>query len=422
MKKIKLELHTQIFLGLILGVIVGLIFGEKVVFLKPIGDAFIKLIVMVVVPLVFASLIVGTASLENIKKLGRIGIKTLLYFLVTTIIAIAIGLALANLFKPGSRLPEETKQELLVGQKKDIEVSDEQLEAPSIKDTLINIIPENPIKALAESTMLQIIFFAIFFGITLTLIPREKSKPVIDFFTGINDAIIKMVLIIMKIAPLGVFALLAAIVGEFGKQMIVTLAGFVILTIVGFMIHYFTVYPLSLKLLAKYPVGKFFKGIREAQLIAFSSTSSGATLPVNIECSTKNLGAPMDVASFVLPLGATINMNGTSLYQATAAMFISQVYGIDLTLGQQLTIILTATLGAIGTAGVPSAGTIMLAIVLKAINLPLEGIALVLGVDRIVDMFRTTLNITGDACCTVVVAATEGELKDPGKIPEKEKN
>lgn len=418
MKKMKLELHTQILIGLILGVAGGLIFGEKIVFIKPVGDAFIKLIVMIVVPLVFASLIVGTASLGDIKKLGRIGVKTLLFFLITTVIAIAVGLILANTFNPGSDLPDETKQQLLAGQQEKVKISDEKLEPPSITETLVNIIPDNPVKSLSESIMLQIIFFAIFFGVTLTLIPKEKAKPVIAFFDGVNDAMIKMVLVIMKIAPIGVFALIAAIVGKFGKEMIITLAGFVILTIAGFFIHSIIVFPAVLKYLAKFPIGKFFRGIREAQFIAFSSTSSGATLPVNIECCTMNLGAPKDIASFVLPLGATINMNGTSLYQATAALFIAQVYGIDLTLGQQLTIVLTATLGAIGTAGVPSAGTIMLALVLKAINLPLEGIALVLGVDRIIDMFRTTLNITGDAACTIYVSSTEGELKIPEEIKE----
>ena len=419
MKKIKLELHTQILIGLILGVAGGLIFGEKIVFIKPVGDAFIKLIVMIVVPLVFASLVVGTASLGDIKKLGRIGAKTLLFFLVTTVIAIAVGLILANTFKPGSDLPEETKQQLLSGQQQKVEISDEKLQPPSITETLVNIIPNNPVKSLSESIMLQIIFFAIFFGITLTLIPKEKAKPVIGFFDGVNDAMIKMVLVIMKVAPIGVFALIAAIVGKFGKDMIVTLAGYVILTIAGFFIHSLLVFPAALKFLAKFPVMKFFKGIREAQFIAFSSTSSGATLPVNIECCTQNLGAPNDVASFVLPLGATINMNGTSLYQATAALFIAQVYGIDLSLGQQLTIVLTATLGAIGTAGVPSAGPIMLAIVLKAINLPLEGIALVLGVDRVIDMFRTTLNVTGDAVCTIYVASSEGELNNPDELSQK---
>ena len=421
MKKKKIELHTQILIGLILGVAAGLVLGEKIVFIKPVGDAFIKLIVMIVVPLVFASLIVGTASLGDIKKLGRIGAKTLMFFLVTTVIAIAVGLILGNTFKPGSGLPEETKQQLLSAHEGKVTLSEDKLEeAPSITETLVNIIPDNPVKSLSESIMLQIIFFAIFLGITLTLIPKEKAKPVIDFFDGVNDAMIKMVLVIMKIAPLGVFALIAAIVGKFGKDMIVTLAAFVGLTIAGFFIHSLLVFPPTLRFLAKFPVFKFFKGIQEAQLIAFSSTSSGATLPVNIECCTKNLGAPNDIASFVLPLGATINMNGTSLYQATAALFIAQVYGIDLTLGQQLTIVLTATLGAIGTAGVPSAGTIMLALVLKAINLPLEGIALVLGVDRVIDMFRTTLNITGDAACTIYVSSSEGELKNIDEVKEQD--
>ncbi len=413
MKKIKIELHTQILIGLILGIVLGLVLKEHIVWVKPFGTAFIRLITMIVVPLVFASLLVGTASLGDIKKLGRIGGKTIIYFTITTVVAIFLGLFLANVLKPGSNISPEAQKQLMETFKKQAEVSVQKMkEKPSISEILLNVIPKNPFESLSNSEMLQIIFFAIFLGIILTMLPREKSKPVLDFFDGINDAMIKMVLVIMKLAPYGVFALIAGLIGEFGKGILMSLFLFTLIVSGGCILHMITVFPLSLKLLTKFSVLKFFRGIRPAQYIAFSSTSSSATLPINMECCETNLGVPKEICSFVLPLGATIDMNGTSLYQGVAAVFIAQVLGIHLSISQQITIVVTATLGAIGTAGVPAAGVIMLAIVLKAINIPLEMIALVLGVDRIVDMFRTTLNITGDAACAVVVASTEGILKE----------
>jgi len=420
MKKIKIDLPTQILIGLVLGVVLGLIFREKIIWVKPFGTAFIRLITMIVVPLVFASLLVGTASLGDIKKLGRIGGKTLLYFAVTTVVAIFIGLFLANVFKPGKVISPESQKALLETFQEQAQEGIRMVEEkPSIGDIFVNIIPENPFESLSNSEMLQIIFFAIFLGIILTMLPKEKAKPVLAFFEGINDAMIKMVLVIMKIAPYGVFALIAGLIGEFGRGILMSLLLFTVIVSVGCMFHMLTIFPLSLKILTKVGVGKFFRGIRPAQYIAFSSTSSSATLPINMECCEVNIGVPKEICSFVLPLGATINMNGTSLYQGVAAVFIAQVLGIDLSIYQQITIVVTATLGAIGTAGVPAAGVIMLAIVLKAINIPLEMIALVLGVDRIVDMFRTTLNITGDAACAVVVASSEGTLEEPeGDIKE----
>ncbi len=423
MKRFKLDLPTQILIGLALGVIAGFLFKENILWVRPFGQAFIRLITMIVVPLVFASLLVGTASIGDPKRLGRIGGKTLLFFLITTVISSVIGLTLANFFHPGSDLPPET-QELLIDRYGLTAQQGEQrmLESPSLSDQLVNIIPGNPVRALSDATMLQIIFFAMFLGVTLTLLPEDRSRPILAFFNGLNDAMIKMVMIIMKVAPVGVFALIAVIIGEFGYEILVSLSLFTAITIAGFLIHMFSIYPLALRLLTHMKVSDFFKGIRPAQLIAFSTTSSGATLPVNMECCENNLNVPKNICSFVLPLGATINMNGTSLYQGVAALFIATVMGIQVSFLTQVNIVIIATLAAVGTAGVPGASIIMLAVVLTQLNIPLEMIALVLGVDRIIDMFRTTLNITGDAVCAVYVTHSENIRGEelPGMIPKTE--
>lgn len=383
-------------------------------YIEPIGSVFIKLIRLVVVPLVFASLLVGTASLNDIRKLGRIGAKTVAYYLCTTIIAISIGLLLANTLKPGVGLSEEARAQLMES------VSEEasaQIEAdpkkPTVTDILLNIIPTNPVKAFVEGKMLQIIFLALMAGICLSLIPTERSRPVINFFEGINELIIQMVHIIMKIAPYGVFALISAVVADFGLGILFILLKYSIVVIAGLALHVTVVYALAIKIFSKQKIGTFFRGIRPAQLIAFSSASSSATLPVTMECTEKNLGVPGEICSFALSLGATINMDGTALYQGVSAVFIAQVYGMGLTVPQQLIIVLTAVLASIGTAGAPMAGVITLAIVLESVGVPLEGIALILGVERILDMCRSVVNVTGDASCAVVVASSEGELQKP---------
>jgi Na+/H+-dicarboxylate symporter len=422
-RRFKPDLPTQILIGLGLGVIAGFLFKENILWVRPFGQAFIRLITMIVVPLVFASLLVGTASIGDPKRLGRIGGKTLLFFLITTIISSVIGLTLANIFKPGSDLPPETRELLIERYSLTSQIGEQQtLEAPSLSDQLINIIPSNPVRAMTDATMLQIIFFAMFLGVTLTLLPEERSKLILGFFNGLNDAMIKMVMIIMKVAPIGVFALIAVIIGDFGYEILVSLSFFTAITIAGFLIQMFTVYPLALKFLTHMKVSDFFKGIKPAQLIAFSTTSSGATLPINMECCEDNLKLPKNICSFVLPLGATINMNGTSLYQGIAALFIASVMGIQVSFLTQVNIVVIATLAAIGTAGVPGASIIMLAVVLTQLNIPLEMIALVLGVDRIIDMFRTTLNITGDAICAVYVTHSENSTGDelPDATPKTE--
>jgi len=418
MKWPKLTLPTKIMLGLVFGAIFGIAanrwgFAEVVgAYVKPVGTAFIRLITMVVIPLVFASLLVGTASLNDVRKLGRIGVRTAAYYMTTTVIAISLGLVLANIFKPGAGLPEETKAKLLESGTENMEAQlAKALQKTSIKDTLLEIIPSNPIRAFAEGQMLQVIFFALFTGICLTLIPDARSGPVVAFFEGLNDTMIQMIHVIMKTAPYAVFALIAAVTADFGHEILVVLLRYALVVLLGLATHLTVVYSAAIKVFTKSTVKAFFKGIRPAQIIAFSSSSSSATLPITMECAEENLRVPREISSFALPLGATINMDGTALYQGVAAMFIAQVYGMDLNIGQQLTIVLTATLASIGTAATPGASMATLVIVLKSIGVPVEGIGLILGLDRILDMCRTTVNVTGDASCAMVVAATAGQLE-----------
>ncbi|MBW7989448.1 MAG: dicarboxylate/amino acid:cation symporter [Planctomycetes bacterium] len=416
MKLLKLQLYTKVLIGLLAGVLLGILanqwgFSDFVFsYIKPIGSAFIKLISMVVIPLVFASLLVGTSSLNDIRKLGRIGAKTMAYYLCTTVIAICIGLLLANTLRPGAGLSEQMRTKLIQSSgTESVTPIDTTLKKPTITDIVLNIIPTNPIRAFVEGRMLQIIFFALITGICLGLIPSERSRPVIIFFEGVNDVVIKMVHIIMKLAPYGVFALISAVVADFGLDVLFVLMKYSLVVVIGLVLHVAIVYSLAIKIFSKQKVRTFFRSIRPAQLIAFSSASSSATLPVTMECTEKKLGVPGHIASFALPLGATINMDGTALYQGVSTVFIAQVYGLSLNPMQQLTIVLTAVLASIGTAGTPAAGVITLAIVLKSIGVPLEGIALIMGVERILDMCRSVVNVTGDASCAVVVASSENK-------------
>ena len=410
----KLQLHTKILLALLAGMVLGVLAnrlgfsGFVAAYIKPLGSVFIRLISMVVVPLVFSSLLVGTASLNDIKKLGRIGTKTLLYYMCTTAIAVTIGLLLANTFKPGLGLADDVRADLVKSGAGQVDTKiGASLEKPTVIDLLLNIVPSNPAEAFVEGRMLQIIFFALLTGICLMLISPERRAPVMSFFEGVSDLMIKMVHVIMLIAPYGVFALIAGVVADFGAGILIVLFKYSAVVIAGLILHVIIVYSSAIKIFTRQKVGAFFRGIRPAQLIAFSSSSSSATLPVTMECTEENLGVSARICSFVLPLGATINMDGTALYQGVAAVFIAQVYGIDLTIAQQLMIVLTATLASVGTPGTPAAGIITLAIVLKSINVPLEGIALIWGADRILDMCRSVVNVTGDASCAVVVAASE---------------
>ncbi|HLE31519.1 MAG TPA: dicarboxylate/amino acid:cation symporter, partial [Bacteroidota bacterium] len=277
---------------------------------------------------------------------------------------------------------------------------------------LVNIVATNPIKALADGEMLQIVFFALMIGVSLTLVPASKSKPVIDFFDGLSDTMIKMVGMIMNVAPYGVFALIAATVGEFGFDILETLFWYALTLLIGLSIQTFVFLGIAVRIFSGIPYRKFFSGMKDAMLVAFTTSSSGATLPVNMRCCEDNLGVPKNITSFVLPLGATVNMDGTSMYQAVATVFIAQVYGFDLNLAEQLTILFTAILASIGTAPVPGVGIIMLIIVLRSVNVPEEGIALILGIDRFLDMCRTVPNIVGDAAVSAVIAKQEGLLEE----------
>ncbi len=381
--------------------------------IKWIGDIFIRLLTMIAIPLVLGSLTVGAASLGDIKKFARIGGKTLSFYLVTTAIAITIGLVTANLIKPGERMDAETKERLLSVYSKDVEVKVESAEGYDFLQEIVKLIPKNPFSAIANGEMLQIVLFSLMLGLVLSLIPKSKGEPVVKFFDGLSEAMIRLVDLIMLIAPIGVFALISATVGEFGFDILQTLFWYAFAVIIGLSVHTLGVYTLIIKLFSKVKISTFFKGMRKAQTIAFSTSSSAATLPVNMECCQDNLGVSKSITSFVLPLGATINMDGTALYQGVAAVFIAQVFGMDLNLMQQLTIVLTATLASIGTAPVPGVGIIMLIIVLKSVGIPEEGIALILGIDRILDMSRTITNITGDASIAVAVASSEGEIIHP---------
>jgi len=410
----KLQLYTRILLGLIFGAVLGVLanrlgFSDFVEsYIKPLGSAFVKLISMVVVPLVFASLLVGTAGLDDIRKLGRIGLKTFSYYLCTTAVAVTIGLLLANIIKPGIGLPPDVQAQLSEtgAEQRDAKLA-AKIEKPSVTDVLLNVIPTNPIRSFVEGNMLQIIFFALLTGICLTLISPERSGPVITFFEGVNDVMIRIVHIVMWLAPYGVFALIAAVVANFGAGILLLLLKYAAVVIAGLALHTVIVYSTVIKVFTKQKIGAFFKGIRPAQLIAFSSGSSSATLPVTMECTEKNLGVSPKLCSFVLPLGATINMDGTALFQGVSTVFLAQVFGMELSIAQQLTIVLTATLASIGTAGTPGAGIITLVIVLKSVGIDPQGIALIMGVERILDMCRSVVNVTGDASCAVVVAASE---------------
>ena len=420
----KLALHWQILLGMVLGVALGLLMtqfegGKEIVqdWIKPFGSIFINSLKLIAVPLILASLIKGVSDLKDISKLSKMGGRTIGLYIMTTVIAVSIGLLLVNVIKPGKSISPETRQELVQNYSGDAaKYSDEaskQKESGPLQ-ALEDIVPENIFGAASENkNMLQVIFFAIFFGIGLILIPEKKSKPVKKFFDGFNEVILKMIDLIMLAAPFGVFALLAALVVESPSiDLFKALIWYAFTVILGLLIM-ISFYNLLVWMITKKNPSTFFKGISPAQLLAFSTSSSAATLPVTMERVTEHLGVDEEVSSFVLPIGATINMDGTSLYQAVAAVFIAQAFGMELSLSVQLGIIVTATLASIGSAAVPGAGMVMLVIVLAQAGIPEAGLALIFAIDRPLDMCRTTVNVTGDAAVSMIVAKTLGKLHDP---------
>ena len=410
MNKKKMGLTTMIFIGLILGAIFGavinpmpsgyvkdtLIIGGL---LKVIGKLFVSSIKMLVVPLVFISLVCGSAAIGDVKKLGRVGVKTLSFYLATTAIAITIALLVANFIDPGKGLDMSKLQ------KAETTVTSQ----TSVIDVITGIIPDNPIAAMANGEMLQIIFFSLLVGISLAHL-GSRGERLVKLFEDLNELIMKMITIIMLAAPVGVFALVANTFATMGWGAAKQLAKYMICVLLGLLIHCLFTYTGALAFIGRINPLNFFKKFAPVMNVAFSTASSNATIPVNIEACEEKLGVSKNIASFTIPLGATINMDGTAIMQGVAVIFIAQIYGINLTMTDFLTVILMATLASIGTAGVPSVGLITLSMVLQSVNLPVEGIAMIMGIDRILDMCRTVINITGDAMCTILVAKSEGEF------------
>ena len=381
--------------------------------LAPVGALFLRLIKMVIVPLVFASLLVGIAGLGDVRKLGRLGGKTLGLYMATTACAVTIGLLVAGIVRPGDYVSESERAALTAKYSGSAgDKADQAAEAPTMVENVLSIIPENPIYSLVkdgQGDMLQIIFFALIFGIALTLLKPERSQQIVDFFDTVQHAMIMIIHMVMKIAPFGVAALLAEVIGQSGVGLLVSLLIYALTVLLGLALLAILVYGSLVRFLARIPFIQFLKAARPAQLIAFSTSSSSAALPITLECAEENLGVSNSTSSFIVPLGSTVNMDGTALYQGVAALFIAQVFQMDLSLGDQLGIVFAATAASIGAAGVPGAGMITLAMVLTGAGIPTVGVALILGVDRLLDMFRTAVNVTGDLAVTCAVARSEGE-------------
>ncbi len=387
----------KILIGLGLGAIMGILLGEKSLYLKPFGDIFINAIMMVVVPVVFTSLVTGIISMDNPAKMGRVGIKTLSFYFVTMGLATTIGLTLAIFAQPGMNISLTLPQTMEVA------------EATSLREMMVAIVPSNPVMAFAEGNILQIIVFAILLGIAINLV-GEPARPAANLFRAFSEISFKLINMIMYFAPYGVFALMAWAVGTHGTQVLMQLMGIVVLIYVGCLINMLLTYGGALTVLARLNPIPFFKGMVDAQAVAFSTTSSTAAMPVAMQCAEKNLGVPKSFSSLIFPLGATMNMNGLSVYMGVVAVFAANVFGVELSIMQYATIILTSVLASLGAAGVPGAGLIVMSIVLTSAGLPLSIIAIIAGVDRIIDMATTTTNMTGDALVSVIVSKSEGEL------------
>jgi Na+/H+-dicarboxylate symporter len=419
------QLYTKILIGLIAGVGVGSIANfaglvwlqQLLQHLEPVGTAFIRLIMMIVIPLIVASLILGTASLGDIKKLGRLGGKTIAFYLGTTALAVTMGLLISNVVRPGAGIDPATRDAIAADFEGDA-AGRLQLAAdrPGIAETLLNMVPVNPFRSATEGELLPLIIFSIIFGAAISMVAGDRRQAVLLFFNGVNDAVMVIIDWIMKLAPYAVFALVGAVVSRFGLDLLQSLAVYTVVVAVGLLLHVLIVYASIIRFLAGLDPRTFARRMAEVPLVAFSTSSSSATLPVTMEVAQEKLGISRQTASFVLPLGATVNMDGTALYQAVAVMFIAQIYGIPLGPAEQLTIVLTATLASIGAAGVPGAGIITLILVLQSVGLGTQaqaGIALILGVDRLLDMMRTAVNVTGDLTVATLVARSEGETLAP---------
>ncbi len=389
----------KMLMGLGLGVLVGILIGPKAQYVKPFGTVFLTLLNMLIVPLVFSSMCVGITSISDIRKLGRVGFKTLLLFVVTTMIAIVFGLFAAHFIKPGAGMGLSYSRELALDN------------TPALSKMFLDLVPTNPIGSLATGNILQVIIFAIFLGLGINF-AGEKGKPLARFMESLSEVMFAMTRLVMKLAPFGIFFIMIWVTGTFGVAILFPLLKLIFAIYLASIIHLVVVFGGILIFLAKVRVGPFFKGMGDAIAMAISTTSSSATLPTTLHCVEQNLGVSKNIANFILPLGCTINMNGTAIFQAIAALFIAQCYGIDLTIVNMITIVATATLSAVGCAGIPGAGIVTLSIVLSTIGLPLEGIAIVAGIDRIRDIIGTVLNVLGDGVVAVYVAKSEKEFDE----------
>ncbi|MFN0065031.1 MAG: dicarboxylate/amino acid:cation symporter [Chlamydiales bacterium] len=395
-----MKLWKKMLIGLALGSLIGIFLGPKAAYLKPVGTIFLGLLNMVVVLLVFSSMTVGVLSISDIRKLGRVGLKTLVLYIGTTAIAILIGLAAAKIFNPGAGLGLNHT-----------DVSINLDETPQLVHLLLNLVPSNPIGSLANGNILQVIVFSLFLGLGINF-AGEKGKPVARFLESLSEVMFRIMHMVMSLAPYGIFAIMAWVAGTFGYEVLFKLCKLLLAHYLASIFHQVVILGGILVFMAKVKVRPFYKGMTDAITLAASTTSSSATLPASLHCVEENLGVSKNIASFVLPLGATMNMNGTAIFQGIAAVFISQAYGITLGWESLLMIVVTATLSAIGTAGIPGGGIVTLSIVLSSVGLPLEGIAIVAGIDRIRDIVGTVVNVLGDAVVAVYVAKSEGELDE----------
>ncbi len=429
MKKKRLAFHWKILIGMAVGVAVGLLAVSLqwndfiLLYVKPWGTIFINLLKLIAVPLIVVSLIGGVSNLKDISKLSRIGLKTIALYMLTTVIAITIGLSVVNITKPGKVFPQDKAIEFrqkFAENVKEKESSARHISEESPLQFVVDIVPSNIVDAMSDNAnMLQVIFFSLLFGVSMVLLPAKKTKPVKKFFDSLNHIVLKLIDLIMLTAPYGVFALLAGLIVDMAGDdpadsvsLFAALGLYSLTVIIGLLLMIFVVYPLFIRFLTPMRYARFARAISPVQLLAFSTSSSAATLPLTMETAEEKLGIHNETSSFVLPLGATINMDGTSLYQAVAALFLAQVYGMEMGISEQLTIVLTATLASIGSAAVPGAGMVMLVIVLASVGIPTEGIALIFAVDRPLDMIRTAVNVTGDLTITSLIAAGENQL-DP---------
>ena len=420
-----MALHTKIMIGLLIGATAGVTcnllwkgqpalvwFTDNVA--NTIGQIFLRLLFMVVVPLVFTSLALGVASLGDVRRIGRIGGKTLLFFVATTALAVVLGLTLANIVRPGESLDPAVRSQLLAEYSG--EAADKVAASQDSKfgvSTFINIVPRNPVAAAADMDMLGLIFFTLVFGIALTMVAPERAAPVLRFLEGVSDAIMLMIHFAMKVAPVGVAALIFAVTARFGFEVLATLATYALMVLAALAIHQFVVLTTLARVIAGISPGVFLRRIRALMVTAFSTSSSNATLPTTIRTAQENFGVPKQIAGFVLPLGATMNMNGTALFEGMTVLFLAQVFGIELGLGTQLIVVVMSVITAIGVAGVPSGSIPLLVMVLGMVGVPGEGIALVLGVDRILDMARTVPNVTGDLITSLFITKSEGLAFEP---------